>query len=175
MVAFDITLTDVGNRIAGVTTPTTPAGSPSGTETDKANSGNAITLSVRSLTFRHECLLNTKPYKKYKSNVNTNEFMMPEVDKGGVGVPTWSIEGTLNMNLAADRVIFGNLRRLVLTKGFKRLGTTIDTNNPIMIRHCYETEVDFVNVRVASFRATQSGRSKDGSRLDYTLELVETI
>jgi len=156
-----ITITDSGYRQV----PTT------GAESVQANSGSAVTLKSASLSVNMTTLLNDEATKQFVSDVDTNAFTFGEVDKGGLNMPQWKVEGILDMSLSADQTILANLIECVQTKGFKKLGTTNDADSTIFLRWTDTTPVTSINVRVKSFSCKQEA---DTEMAKYNLVLVET-
>jgi hypothetical protein len=157
----NLTLQDSGYRQV----PTT------GAETVKANSGDAFTLKGVSLKLNMTTLLNDEPTKQYVSDTDTNEYTFGEVDKNGLNMPVWDVEGILDMTDATDRNVLAYLIECVETKGFKKLATTNDADSTIFLRWSDITPVTSINVRIKSFGVTQKAASKMAS---YKLQLVET-
>ena len=172
-VPWTITLTDSGKRKANVSDPQTSY-TGTGTETDKAKAGSAVTLYVKTLRLTAGSSLDTATSRTYRADTNTNEYMNPEVNKGAVNSRKWSVSGTLDLTVSADRTTFGNLCRMVTTKGYKELATTADNDNPCMIRWSYETAVANVVVRIENFTASQKIASKMSGRVNYSFDMIET-
>jgi len=161
MVDTSITIKDSGYRQV----PTT------GSETDKTNSGSAITLKAISLKLDISALINDEATKQFASDDDTKKFDFGEVDKNGINMPIWRVDGILDMDQSSDRIVLANLYDLVLTKGFKIIETTDNAINRIFLRWTHTTPVTSINVRVKSFSAKQkAGRNT----VDYTLNFVET-
>ena len=142
-----------------------------GAETDVTNSGTAVTLKAISLSLSIDSMLNTDPSKQYVSGVDTNKYTFGEVDKNGLGFPSWRVEGILDMGDADDRTTLANLYDLVLTKGYKKLITTDDVDNKIFLRWTNTTPVTSINVRVKNLNVKQT---PEANTIKYTLNVVET-
>ena len=156
-----ITLTDSGYRQV----PTT------GTETEKANAGAAITLKSVTMSLDMTTLLNDEATKQFVNDDDTKEFTFGEADKGGINLPMWTIEGVLDMDNATDQGTLGDLVHCVKTKGFKKIGTTADATSTVMLRYTGTSAVTSINVRIRSFTSKQSAES---NKVVYKIILVET-
>ena len=106
--------------------------SASAEETEKVNGGNWITLKPKSITYDITPLVNNRPaLSKFENDDATEIYGVSEIDKIGIGIPTWTIQIGLDTTSTSDLQTFANLVRLCKTKGVKQI-TGVDDSKSII-------------------------------------------
>lgn len=172
MADVSITLTDTG-YLSTATGASQESGDYSfSAGTGKANNGVAVTLKASKITYGVGSKLGEEVYR--------NDSEPSEVSFGGaVDVPGWLLSGVLDMTLAADRKVFGNLMAMYKSKGYKYLSSTNHADNHFMMRYYQNnngsTNTTNINVRVKKIMFNQDAKSSANSnKVTYTITLVET-
>ena len=138
----------------------------------QANSGSSFDLNVTVINYKIPANVSDESYRKYVNDDQDNEFDFPEVSTGSVGVPYWSVNGILDLSVSEDQNTMGYLVKAAKTKGYKKLSTTDNTANTIMIRFSEDGGgVTYKNVRIADLSFKQNPES---SKVKWTLSLAET-
>lgn len=121
-------------------------------------------------------LLNAEPVMgKTKNDVATNEYDFTEVDSNGITIPTWKIEGVLNLNNSDDRTNFTNLCKCAVTKGIKKIEADItDGKTASIIKYslyAVANSVSYIYVKISHISFTDPATS---NLVRYNIECVET-
>jgi len=165
---FGVTIIDTGYH-STATGATQEAGDFSFTAgTGRANNGVAVTLNVSKIDYKVGAMLGEEVYR--------NDSDASEINYGGaVSVPGWVVTGALNMTLAADQKVFGNLNAMYKSKGYKNFSSTNDADNYFLMRHYQNNSgaapVTDIKVRVKNITFSQDGKS---GIVRYTITVVET-
>jgi hypothetical protein len=151
-----ITITDTGKR------RTT---SSSAEETDKANSGSALTLYGVEVNYQNEAILNTNPSLAKLSAGAATMFAIGETDHLGIKRPKWTIRGVLDDTSSSHMAVVKVLRDLPRTKGYKTLSGDLPdwmdgTDNASTVN------VQVSNVNIQHYSAHNI--------INYTIEMFET-
>lgn len=149
-----VTITDTGKR-------STSSGSAE--ETDKANSGTAITLYGVEFTSEEGAILNTAPVLGKLSGASGTMYVPGEVDHLGIQTPKITLRGVLSLSVSNDVNTIVKLRHLVRTKGYKLLAGDIP--------NALYGGSGLCPVRIERVSFSQSANS---NLINYTITMFET-
>ena len=190
----ELTLTDVGYYDVAQT-----LGDPSTEEMAYGTSGSKgapLSLHAISVSLKIKPMVvdDSSPQLK-DDDSDTKRFENSEVDSNGLNHPTWTVKGVFDTAIEGHMKDYGRLIHMCKTKGYKKLGFTYNSSGRwsaggagllgdqadiLNYSHYgdreYDSEttktVDYVNVRIVSLDFDQV--IKDGTKIPYTLELMET-
>jgi len=153
-----LTITDTGKRRTNSVTAE---------ETDKVNGGVALTLPGVQITLSQKTNLNLAPAigKLSTPSDGGSKFANSEIDILGVQIPTWQVQGVLDLNNSVDRGLLQDLRELTQTKGYKILTGDL----PDLIDGVDDSSS--VNVHVSTVKIIQLANS---NVINYNLMMMET-
>ncbi len=181
---------DTGKRRAGDTSATEEK-APG----DDGVAGSWLTLDVEEISFDLSSQMDDTPeLSQFEADDSSEIYGLSEVNKSGIGIPTWTLRGVIDFGKISGRKKFAALLKHVKTKGVKNLAGVDGTLSFINYINYYDDYyanvsktagtapvnneqlesnalIDFINVRIKEFTINPVATT---NFVRWTLVLLET-